>query len=432
MVASIGRYPLWVAFIALWLVACSAAPPLTLSTEADESAERELTLWHALSTRDAAILQSIADEWAANQPEPVVVQLQRSVDEDTLHSKLTAAIQTDMPPHLAFVRAPDLGTYIDANALVRLDALMENGPGALEPDEVEDFFTNFWESVRYAQGTTGLYAWPVYRYETLLFLNRTRIEELGGKVPPSSWTAMTQTCAAHREQGGPRCMAAFPTADIALLMLWSVDGSLLNEMGDAPAFQEEAGQEVMTWLAEMRAIDGIFMVPSYDAKVEEFVDGRSIFTFDSTSAIPAYESRINSAFDMAVVPPPHTGDMPVTLATGGNIALFRSNQTTEALAWDFLRYLTSTDTNSRWAEALGAYPVRRSSLERMDRNWPEFSRLREASKWLDYARAEPAVREWPAVGQIFAEAMIQTINGQTTPESALGDAARRAQGLLTP
>ncbi|MBA3532922.1 MAG: extracellular solute-binding protein [Ardenticatenales bacterium] len=393
---------------------------------------RQLTLWHSLSSEQAEILQGLADEWSAQQSTDVTVRLVRSPDEEALHQKLLAAIQTEMPPTLAFVRPADIASYVDADALLPLDSLMEEGENALSEEEVADYYSEFFESSRYAASNDALYAWPVHRYQTLLFLNRTRILELGGEVPPPSWEAMVQVCAAHRQQGGDTCMAAFPTGNIAVLWLWSHNGSVLDEKRLEPTFQGEAGQSVMQWLAALRAVGGVHQVPTYDAKVEAFVSGKTLFNFDSTAEIPTYEARINSAFDMAVVPPPSTSGTPVTYATGGNVAIFRGDAESQALAWDFLRFWTSTESNYRWAAALDAYPVRRSALEKLDAEWPEFSRMRQAAEWLPYSRSEPMLALWPQIEKILAEAMINTINGQETPEQALETAARRVQGLLKP
>jgi multiple sugar transport system substrate-binding protein len=255
---------------------------------------------------------------------------------------------------------------------------------------------------------------------------------LGQAVPSPTWQALVDACAAHRQQGGPSCLAAFPTGSVAVLWIWSHGGRMVDDTGTHPTFQNEAGHEMMRWLGELRALDSVYQAPTYEAQRDAFISGSTLFTFDSTAAIPEYEALINSAWDMAVLPPPAVGDDPVTVATGGNVAIFRNDAETQALAWDFLRFWTDTDPNFQWADALGAYPVRQSSLERLDAQWPEFSRLRQASEWLPYAHSEPLIAAWPEVSQALAQAIINTINGQQMPEEALEEAARRAEGLLNP
>lgn len=414
----------------LFLTGCASTTPPTTDTTLPPA--RTLHFWHSLTPEEAEILQGIADQWAAQQAEPVQIQLERSPDEEALHQKLLAAIQSEMPPQLAFVRPTNMGSYVQADALLPLDPLMEEGPLALQDEDRADFFTSFFDGLRPTRGDKTLYAWPTHRYQTLLFLNRTRALELGFEVPPPSWESLVQLCAAHREQGGESCLAAFPNGNIAVLWIWSHAGEVLDQQGKQPAFQGQAGQEVMQWLAALRAVEGVYQVPSYEAKVDAFVKGETLFTFESTAAIPTYEARINSAFDMSVLPPPSTTDKPVTYSTGGNVAILRSDPESERLAWSFLRYWTSSEVNLQWAEALGAYPVRRSALEALDSRWPEFSRLRQAAAWLPYSRCEPVTPNWPQIEKILAEAMINTINGQQIPEVALETAARRVQGLLIP
>ncbi len=423
--------------VRVWLILCltlvaigcqSGAPPD--ASEPPPTGTQRLTLWHSLPHEQVEVLQGIADEWASQQAGELRVELVRSPNEEALHQKLLAAVQSDMPPTLAFVRPPDIAAYVEADALLPLDTLAEEELAA--GDAQDDYFTSFLDGVRYPQADNHLFAWPVHRHQTLLFVNRTRVEALGGAFPLSSGDELVELCAAHRAQGGSTCFAAFPSGTVAVLWVWSHGGKVVDVANEAPAFQGEAGKSVMRWLAALRALEGVHMVPTYDAMVDAFASGDTLFTFDSTQAIPTYEARINSAFDLAVVPPPSTDGEPVTLASGGNIAIFRSTPESQALAWSFLRFLTSTDVNYRWAQALGAYPVRRSALERLDAQWPADSRLRQAAEWLPFCRSEPLVAQWPAIEQLLAQAMINTINGQETPDAALAEAARRTEGLLKP
>ncbi len=410
------------------LVACQgvASPAPTTSSPS----QRLLTLWHALPPKQARVLQDIADEWALRQGPDVRVRLERSPNEETLHQKLLAAIQTEMPPTLALVRPPDIATYVEADVLLPLDTLLEEESGEAVGDE--DYYMHFFDSLRYPEAQNALYAWPVHRYQTLLFMNRTRVTELGGELPLDSWEEFVQLCAAHREAGGENCLAAFPTGSVALLWLWSHGGEVVDESGQEPAFLGEAGESAMRWLAALRAVDGLHQVPTHDAKVDAFVSSNTLFTFDSTAAIPMYQARINSAFDMAVIPPPSTNGEPVTLATGGNVAIFHSDPEMQEMAKDFLRFWTSTESNYRWAEALDAYPVRRSAMERLIAQWPKSSSLRQASEWLPFSRSKPLLAKLPEVEQALAEAMLSTINGQSTPQEALEEAVQRTQGLLQP
>lgn len=412
------------------LLGCTPAADAPTPVPPPSPAIGTLTLWYALPEEQTPILQGLADEWASQQSPPVRVVLERSQDAGALHQKLLAAIQSQATPTLAFVQPPDIAAYVEADALLPLDPFLEGGTASLTEADLADYYTQFFESVRYPKANNALYAWPVHRYQTLLFLNRTRALELGGTVPPTTWDDLVQLCAAHTAERPTLCMDAYPTGNVAVLWVWSHDGSIVDEAGEVPTFQGTGGQAVMQWLGALRAVDGVSQAPSYQAQMDAFAEGRTLFTFDSTEAIPLYEARINSAFDMMVLPPPSTNGTPITVATGGNVAIFRSDPATEALAWSFLRYWTDTEANYRWADALGAYPVRRSALVKLDEQWPDFSRLRQAAEWLPYARSEPLLAAWPEIEQALAQAMINTINGDETPEEALTEAARKAQGYL--
>ncbi|MGH2543216.1 MAG: extracellular solute-binding protein, partial [Ardenticatenaceae bacterium] len=334
-------------------------------------------------------------------------------------------IQTGTPPTLAFVRPPDIAAYADADALLPLDSLVEE-------ENEEDYFAQFFDSVRYPGAGDDMLAWPVHRHQTLLFINRTRVEALGGNGSPGSLEELVQLCARYREQSGERCFALFPGGPLPMLWIGGNGGELMDENGKRSLFEEEVGQSVLRWLGELRAVDSVYVVPTYDAKVEAFASGKALFTFDSTQAIPTYEERINATFEMAAIPSPTTSGKPVTLTTGGNVAIFRGSPELQTLAGNFLAFWTSTEINYRWADAVGAFPVRRSALDKLKAQWPASSHLRQAAEWLPACRSVPPLKQWTEIEQVLQQAMIDTINGQVTPPAALAEVLRRAEGLLEP
>lgn len=383
------------------------------------SEERVLTLWHALPDEQSALLQQIADEWAAQQ-EGVRVQLE--APEELAQALRVASAEGETRPALAFVHLSDTLQYTEANLLLPLDSKVSE-----ETSELADYYPEFLESIRDPKAPLDnqLMAWPIHRYQTVLFMNNTRALEVGGQLPPTSWEMLKEACVAHLEEGGESCWAATPNATTALLLVASRNGTILDETGQEVTFEAPL-EEALGWIEELRALNGVYEATEEEAIVA-FTEGKTLFTFESTQAIPDYEAEINSAFEMLVFPAPSTGDTPVTVATGGNVAIFRSDSDTEALAWQFLKYWTSTESNARWADALGAVPVRRSALETLMTQSPD-SNQKKAAEWLPYVHVEPLIR--PQIEDALTEAMMNTILGVQTPAEAANQAANKANDYL--
>lgn len=410
-------------FIALLLVACEselAVPPLvavpsTTSLSATSDVD-VLTFWHALPNDEAQVLQDIVDEWA--KKEQVRVELSSVKDEETLHQLLLVATLQGTAPTLAFARPSDMAQYIKADALLPLDSLQKQ-------DEWEDEDSPFFDVLDYGEDSR-LYGWPIYHHQTLLFMNRSFASQVGGKVSPTSWQDLLNTCAAFLEKSEKTCLAMYPEGDVELLWFESLGGSIVDETGKNALFDDRL-REVLDWLAELQALGGVYQAASYESQWDAFINGETLFTFDSTEAIPDYEARKNSAFDLAIIPPPFSAEVRITVATGGTVVAFRHDERENALAKEFMRHLTEESINSRWARAFGGYPVEHRVVARIASNEASPS----AAQSLSDARSEPMLAVWPQIKQVLAQAMLDVINGSHTPEEAYQEATLKAEGYLS-
>ena len=413
-------------FIALLLVACDselAVPPLvavpsTTSLSATSDVD-VLTFWHALPASEAQVLQNMVDEWG--QKEQVRVELSSVKDEETLHQFLLVAALQGTAPTLAFARPSDMAQYIKADALLPLDSLHEE-------QKWKDDDSHFFDVLDYAEDSR-LYGWPIYRHQTLLFMNRSLVSQVGS-VEPTSWDDLLNTCAAFLEKGGNNCLAMYPERNAELLWLLSHSGHMVDETGKNVLFDDTL-KEVLDWLAELRALGGVYQAASYESQWDAFINGETLFTFDSTEAIPDYEARMNSAFDLAIVPHPFSGEAPITVATGGTVVAFRHDERENALAKEFMRQLTEESVNSRWARAFGEYPAQYRASAHVASNENEASPIQQGTQSLSDAGSEPMLVVWPQIKQVLAQAMLNVINGSQTPEEAYQEAILNAESYLS-
>lgn len=410
----------------LLLTACTLPIPGLPAPTPEVEEPITLTLWHTATPQEAQTLQRIADAWSRQQTRPVSIRLVAQAGEISLHEELLASIQTQTTPDLAFVRPGDLADYGDTDELIPLNRLWQG----LDKETQADYIETFFEAARCpSEESKTLLAWPVHQYETALYVNMDAVEEMGAKKAPETWTDFKEQCTAHTTATEYACMAAFPTADMATLLFWSHNNPIVDVEAQKATLTDSSALAALSELNDLRSANGVQLSAAYDGYVLDFTKGRTLFSIDRTDRLDEYESAIGDDFEWTVVPIPSDGDASHTLIRGGTIAIFRSDAEREALAADFLQYLTRPDVNERWAAAMDAFPVRQSALDHMLSLKPD-THFAEAAALLDNAQSVPCVRNWDAIEASLAQAITNTLNGTSSPETALTASAQLADNVL--
>jgi ABC-type glycerol-3-phosphate transport system substrate-binding protein len=420
------------ALLAILLSACgfqetvvTAIEPVVNSTVAP--APITLRLWHTVSPQQAETLQAIANSWSRQQSQPVVIELESQAGAESLHQALLAGIQTQHTPDLAFVRPADLPFYAEADALVLLKKYWES----LDPETQEDYFEPFLTSTQCeVNDSVGLWAMPTHRYQTALFANTTYLNEvLKLEGFPRTWEAFNTTCNAHLAISPSPCLSLFPTGEIATLYFLSHDNPIVDTGTRQATLTDTSAINALTYLSTLRDQQATQLSLSYDGTVLEFAGGRTLFTMERTDRMADYSEMIGNEFEWEVMPFPGEGSAPRTLATGGNLAVFHTTPERETLALSFLEYMNSSEINARWAEAMEAFPVRHSALERLlvKNSDPRFH---QAAELLPDSYNLPCVRNWQAVETHLTQLVSDTMNNVAPPDMLLAGAAQATNNLV--
>jgi ABC-type glycerol-3-phosphate transport system substrate-binding protein len=392
-----------------------------------ESTPITLTVWHTVSPQQEETLQAIANGWSRQQPLSVTVELRSLSGAESMHQELLAAIQTQQTPDLAFIRPSDAYVYAEADELLPLDNYWSTFDNDTQSDYVGSFLT---ANQCIVNDNAGLWAMPTHRYQTVFYVNKTRLtEELNGTNPPATWEALVNDCNRHVAQTQYACLTVLPTQELATLLFFSHDNPVIHPATAQTTLTDNSALTALHQLTELRDSQALQTTLSYDGAVLDFVEGRTLFTIDNTDALEGYTEAIGDTFEWEVVPLPAEGTTPRTLASGGNLAVFRTTPEREALSLSFLTYLTNTEVNARWAEAMDALPIRHSSLEWLTTKSAN-PQLEQAASLLPSSHSVPCLPQWQTVEDQLTQLVTDTLNGVAPPESLLSSAVQSANNLL--
>lgn len=420
------------AILATLLAACNFQQTVVTAVESQSSTVTEpmaitLSLWHTVSPQQEETLQAIANGWSRQQSLPVTIELTSLSGAESMHQNLLAAIQTQQTPDLAFIRPSDLHLYAEADALLPLDTYW----GTLDNRSQSDFFGSFLTANQCeSKSQQGLWAMPVHRYQTMLYVNKTQLtEHLNFTTPPTTWEELMESCNAHIAQTRYACLSILPTSDLATLLFVSHDNPVINPTTAESSLTDSSALTALQRLSTLRESQALQVALSYDGAVLDFVEGRTLFAVDNNAQWDEYATSIGDQFEWELIPFPSAGSTPRSLASGGNVALFRTTPEREALALSFLQYLTSTEVNARWAEAMEAFPVRHSALEWLTTKHTD-PHYQQAAALLPSAHTLPCLPQWQQIESQITHLVTDTLNGVAPTESLLSSAAQSANNLL--
>jgi ABC-type glycerol-3-phosphate transport system substrate-binding protein len=123
---------------------------------------------------------------------------------------------------------------------------------------------------------------------------------------------------------------------------------------------------------------------------------------------------------------------PATALYGANVFIVQSDPVRQDAAWRFIRWFSEAPQSARWAADLTSMPVRLSALDWMTdtlETYPFFQA--QVQEILPYGQPEPAVAAELEIRDILYTAIVSVTQGYLDPQTALNQAAREADSILS-
>ncbi|MEM2293621.1 MAG: ABC transporter substrate-binding protein [Nitrososphaerota archaeon] len=329
-------------------------------------------------------------------------------------------------PDVMYIDNPDVMYLAKAGALRDLTEWVKAW------GEWDDFFVGS----RYATTLEGhVYAIQYGTNNLALFYNRDYFALAGIKAPPQTWDELIEVCEVLREKLPPDVypfgVSAIDSDEGAwqfLAFLWSNGGSLFEL--DQPAAVEALKLWVTLVDKGYMPKDVVMWTQTMDL-MEQFAAGRVAMMINGCWILPDLRARkIN--YGIAYVPVPKPGLKPVVAIGGETFAISPFIPESEArAAWEWIKFVTSTENMARLCVGLGYVPVRHTAVPLTLALEPE---LEVFAKQAETALPRPAMggeEKYPEVSAIMRRYVQKALVGEMTAEQAFSAAAHEVRALFT-
>jgi sn-glycerol 3-phosphate transport system substrate-binding protein len=350
----------------------TSLPDCPLDALADASKPVEITFWHSFNQANEDAIEAVTEKFNSSQQD-VRVRLVNQIGYKENLEKYTSSLSSGNLPDVIVLEDTATQQMIDTRSALPVASCIEADDYSLS-DFVERVVDRY---------TVEDVLWPMpFNVSNPVFLydkNAFRAAGLDPEDPPDTLDEVQAAASAVRDL--PDYEAGYGLKlDPWYLEQWSAkaDALYVNEENGRRAratetlFDDATGQEIFAWMSEM--------VSSGAAKVNNN-DGPSQFdnllgirskavgmTIDSSATLgtitQVLEAGEGGGVEVGVSPMPGPpGDGGVLVGGGALYIVNRSAPAKQAAAWQYLKFLTSPETQADFAAATGYVPIRKSSVD---------------------------------------------------------------------
>lgn len=407
------------------LLALALCILLGLSMSGFAAAEESITLqvWYALSGTSGEAFLAVLDDFNALDT-GITIDASYSGGYTDTATKITAALLSDTPPdvliggHVAYT-----GAYGNFYAGEQVIADPEFG--------YDDVFTGLWDYAMYDGKICNI---PFGISTPLMYYNKSVVEAAGVDLvesAPKTWAEFIDVCKtiqAHYADNAD--FAAFVVKDIPWLFktqLRQTGNSIIAASEDYTvknaAFGVPECAPVTQWWQDM-VVEGVTTVGDNDNAENVFLAGNAAFFAGSSTKMAGWSQTMGD--DLQAIAMPYFTEPAVALG-GNTLSIFPAEDDAQReAAWAFVKYITSTEPNAKFALASGYMPIRQSALElpEMQAQFEAVPAYLTAFNQLAYAFSYVNIDDFAALDNAILGAVSKVVNDTSyDAEQAIVEAA---------
>ncbi|MET7424776.1 ABC transporter substrate-binding protein [Dactylosporangium sp. NPDC005555] len=420
--------------VALLLGACSGGSKADDTKDAaegyDPAAQVTITWWTGQTTEAEVAAEQLAAEYTKAHPNVTIKTSTGASTTDDLLTKLSAGFTGGSYPDISYAYgswAGELATSGKTQNLAKYVADPAFG----------------WQEIPEAARTTATYDGRVIGVPALvdnlaLIYNPKLFDDAKVPYPTDQWSwddyraaAKKLTNAAQNQYGTAYSVSGSEDTTWHLWpMLWQRGGKILD--GKKPAFNSDAGVGALEQLRAMAVDDKSMYLDQTDEKyVPLFADGHiGMIMSGPWTLLDLKEAGIE--YGVAQLPG-YNGDHQTVSGPDLWVLFDHADANRAGASRDFIKWLTSKETDAKWNLAIGNLPLRSS-----EQGTPEFaSYVKEypgGQKFFDNLvnakQARPTLAGYEEMSRNVGDAIAKVLQGAAKPKEALDDAAKKSVGVL--
>lgn len=342
---------------------------------------------------------------------------------EAAHDKIAGAIASGGGPDVGLIGTTWMGEFAEAGGLMPTpEGLVEEG----------DFFEGAWGSTEVGGTSYGV---PWYVETRVLYYRKDLAEKAGWSEAPQSWDELKTFAQDLESEGGveyglnlqPGQTGSWQTV---MPFGWSNGAAITDDSGEEYTLDSPELAEALDYyttyfdegLSPTRVLD--------PGELESgFVDG----SYGAFISGPWHQALLEdagaSADQIGVAPLPGKESGPGTsFVGGGDLAVFEGSDNSDS-AWKYVQWLTESDTQQEFYEAVGGLPAVKESWE--SGVLSEDPVLQVFGTQLEDTVAPPAVPTWEQVAGSFDSLVEQVAKGQLPADEAVKQMQSEAQSIGT-
>ncbi|NEU32192.1 ABC transporter substrate-binding protein [bacterium LRH843] len=401
----------------------------TTSTKNANEEKVELTFWYPFTGKIQEANEGLVEKFNESQDRIHVTASSQGNYAD-VEQKVRQSIVAGNQPDV-FI------TVINSVSGLAKDGVTENLSPLMEADKefkIDDFIEGIVASSNVDGNYRGL---PYFNSTPLVYFNKNLFEEAG--VSPeqlSTWDGF-QDAATKLTKDGVIGGTQGETFWIYEANMNQKNGQLFSEDKTKSQFASDEGVASADFILDM-VKDGSWQFPVGNQGTEQaqqaFQTGKAGMLFASTANLSTYlESSEAAGFELGAAMLPE-GDKRAVAVGGSNIVMTAGlDEEKKQAAWEFIEFMTNTESNAWASEYTGYLPIRHSVAESeerkaLEKEQPLYAVAREQLQYAVPAASVPGFSEITNIWRESVEALIADQNLST--KEAMETADQRATSVL--
>ena len=407
------------------------------STSGDTSASGgsgepvEIEFWHGQTQGPAELLQTMIDEFNRSHPDVVVSKDAGGVNSDRMLQKVTAGLQADNYPDIAYIYGSDLANLAKGDQLLNLTDAIDNGD--LDWDRFVDAGK---DAVTVDDQPRAV---PAFIDNLAVVYNKKIFDDAGVPYPSDDWTwddflktaaELTDSDAGIVGFGWPGTGDEDTTWRIWPL-IWQQGGDIVGEDGDSVGFDGASGEAALGVVAQAAADDSVYIdsTAGSERMQQLFASGKMAMNVAGPYTLPEY---VDAKVDYGVASMPSFGDEHTTIAGPDTWAIFDNGDERVAAALEFMDWFSQPEQQLRWISEAGSLPLTNDVQDApgyadYTKSLPGLDKFIENT---DLARTRATIPEYPQISQAMGKAVASVLYGEADPSEALSEAVDTANQEL--
>lgn len=319
-----------------------------------EGKQKELIFWTRIN-------DTFEEEIAAFEtlhPDVKVTRVGVGSSYDDLVTKYIAAAVSGELPHVGLLsQRYGIPQIYDAGVLVPIEKFMSE-------EEQNDIMAAYWERYTYNGERVAV---PFQSSMPVLYVNKALLAEAGVEAP-TTWEEVQQAAAKltkDTDGDGVTDVFGFNMPDDAP---WYVN-ALVREAGGEIIHEDGTVTvnipQMVSVLKDIQRMAAAGSMPSnqHSTAKDDFKNGAVAMLVNSCAGNKSIAKGVEDKFEYALVTFPAI-DGNVSAPIGGNaLGIFKSDAETEALSWEFVQFMTSSDAVSGFTMDKGYLPIKYSFMD---------------------------------------------------------------------